>query len=41
MEESIKALKPEDAVAFVGSYLKGNAKKKEQMQHPAEAPMSH
>ena len=27
MEESIKALKPDDAVAFVGSYLEGNAKK--------------
>ena len=26
MEESIKALKPDDAVAFVGSYLEGNAK---------------
>ena len=27
IEESIKALKPGDAVAFVGSYLEGNAKK--------------
>ena len=27
MEESIKALKPDDAVAFVGSYLDCNAKK--------------
>ena len=27
MEESIKALKPDDVVAFVGSYLDGNAKK--------------
>ena len=27
MEETIKALKPDDAVAFVGSYLEGNAKK--------------
>ena len=27
MEESIKALKPDDVVAFVGSHLDGNAKK--------------
>ena len=27
MEKGIKALKPDDAVAFVWSYLEGNAKK--------------